>query len=94
MLYGGGDAWVHVYDAATNQEGDSISTQGVLEPPFELGVPVAEICITPDGRWLVATHYDGWPYIVAADLRQMTIVKHRILGWPSSVQGLDCQNGK
>ncbi|MGH8014567.1 MAG: hypothetical protein ACREBV_00050, partial [Candidatus Zixiibacteriota bacterium] len=81
MLGLGGPGWISVYDVDCNKVLTRISTAGVLEPPYQFGLAIKEISITPDGRWLVALPDITQPAIVfAADVRKLAVVKHSCNG--------------
>jgi hypothetical protein len=86
-----GPPWITVYDVEKNEIHKIICTAGLLDEPDHYGVPLDEICITPDGRWLVALPVRSYPFIFTVDMHTMTITKYLRLGhW--SVTGLACQN--
>jgi len=87
--------WFKVYDVEKNQIHKVINTTGILDEPYEVGVPVSEVCITPDGRWLVAAmsgEFSGYDFLLTLDISAMKIVKHRRLGGSRNFHGLACQN--
>jgi hypothetical protein len=86
-----GPPWITVYDVRKNEIHTRISTAGLLDEPDQYGVPLDDICITPDGRWLVVLPVKSFPFIFTVDMHTMTITKHLKLGhW--MVTGLACQN--
>ncbi|MGH8015071.1 MAG: hypothetical protein ACREBV_02655 [Candidatus Zixiibacteriota bacterium] len=93
MLGIGGPGWISVYDVACNRVLTRITTEGVLDPPNQLGLPINEINITPDGRWLVAlTDYFTSPgTIFTVDIKRLAVVKHTRIG-NGNLQGLTVQN--
>ena len=92
MSYGPGPPLIYVYDVKSNRRAEVIDTRGVLEPPYDIGVPAGSICVTPDGCWLVVS-YMGYPYIMTVDMQSMQIVRHLILGGCRFLQPLKCQSG-
>ena len=92
MLYEAGPPWITVYDVEKNQIFTRISTVSVLDEPYDIGVPVGFLSVTPDGRWLVAM-VKGYPYVLTVDINSMNIVNYRILDGPKWLDGLACQNG-
>ncbi|RKX22112.1 MAG: hypothetical protein DRP45_11670, partial [Candidatus Zixiibacteriota bacterium] len=67
-----------------------IGTAGILEPPYdEYGVPLGEVCFTPDGRWLVA---NGYHFLFTVDMASLTIVQHLNPGSLRRPRNLTCQN--
>ena len=89
MLYVTGSPWVTVYDVQQNAIHSTISTAGILDYPYENGIPLSEICISPDGKWLTAI---GYRFVLSLDIRRMKFVNHIMLGGPKNLLGLDCQN--
>jgi len=79
------------YDVDKNEIHKVISTIGVFDEPHDIGVPVGEICITPDGRWLVAIMTGGYDYVFALDIENMNIDRYRLVYGPM-LYGLACQN--
>jgi DNA-binding beta-propeller fold protein YncE len=79
------------YDVEKNEIHRVISTIGVFDEPYDVGVPVGEICITPDGRWLVAIMTGGYNYVFAMDIENMNIDRYK-LGYGIMLHGLACQN--
>jgi len=92
MPYSPGPPWITVYDAESNNFSNLIITVGALPEPYEEGVAVGELCITPDGRWLVAIHTD-FRYILTIDTKTQKPVRGRLFGGYRHHQGLACQNG-
>jgi len=90
--YGPGPPWIYVYDAATNAGTDSISTVGMFAAPYDDGVLITQLYITPDGRWMVATDFE-YPYVFAVDLSTREIEKFRQLDDLNAIWGLTGQNG-
>ena len=90
MTSGPGPPWIYVYDVTRNAPADSISTVGLFDPPHEYGVPIADMCLTPDGRWLVAT---GFNHVFAVDISRMEVVGHFFLDGPKWLQTVTCQSG-
>jgi hypothetical protein len=87
----GGTPWITVYDVRKNEIHKIISTAGLLDEPYQYGLPLDDICITPDGRWLIALPFRTLPVIFTVDLHTMTITKYLRLGY-RSMTGLACQN--
>lgn len=91
MLGAGGPGWISVYDVASNKVLTRITTEGVLEPPYELVAPIREISVTPDGRWLVALpDLSTIGVVFAADIRKLAVLKYNKCG--SWLSGLTTQN--
>jgi len=92
---GPGSHWIGVHDVERRRIHTMITTAGVLDPPYDYGIPVSDVCITPDGRWLVAVAsgaFSGYPFVLTLDLRTMQFVKHMKFGGGRNFQGLTCQN--
>jgi len=87
--YPGSSPWITVYDVERNAVHTTISTVGVLEHPYEYGIPLSEICISPDGRYLTAL---GWSFVLCLDIRRMAFVNYLKLRGPNNLLGLVCQN--
>lgn len=85
-----GPPWIYVYDVATNSSADSISTVGLFDPPYEYGVPIADMCLTPDGRWLTAIGFD---HIFAVDVSRMEIADYVFIDASQWLQIVTCQSG-
>jgi len=86
-----GPPWITIYDVRKNEIHKRISTAGLLDEPYQYGMPLDQICVTPDGRWLVALPVMSFPFVFTVDLHTMTITKYLRLGhW--LVRGLACQN--
>ena len=92
MSYGGGPPWIDVYDVDRNRRAEAINTRGVLEPPYDIGVPVQYLSLTPDGRWLAVSSGGGYPYLMTVDVQSMKIVRHLILDGARFLQPLKCQS--
>jgi DNA-binding beta-propeller fold protein YncE len=86
-----GTPWITVYDVGKNEIHKRISTAGLLDEPDQYGMPLDEICITPDGRWLVALPAKSFPFIFTVDIRTMTITKY-LRFFQRLMEGLACQN--
>lgn len=87
-----GPPWIYVYDAATNAKTDSISTEGVFSAPYDVGVPVHELYITPNSRWMGAADA-GFRYFIAVDLHSHTVVHSRMTAGWWGITGVTGQNG-
>jgi len=85
----GGSPWLTIYDIQQNAILSTISTVGILEYPYEYGIPLSEICISPDGKWLTAI---GYRFVLSLDIRRMKFVNHIMLDGPKNLWGLSCQN--
>jgi DNA-binding beta-propeller fold protein YncE len=88
-----GDPWIIVYDVAKNDI-QTVTTAGILEPPYQAGIPLSEVGMTPDNRWLVAVasgQFSSYPFVVTLDINTMLFVKHRMLGGIRNYHGLECQ---
>lgn len=90
MISGPGPPWIYVYDVARNASADSISTAGLFDPPNEYGVPIDYMCLTPDGRWLVA---QGFNHVFAVDINRMEVADYVFLGGSKWLQTVTCQTG-
>ena len=67
---------IKVYDVLGNSIHCDISTTGVFDPPHDdYGVPVGNMCATPDGRSLVATGSPGY-YFLVVDIESMSITRY------------------
>ncbi|MFW9769621.1 MAG: hypothetical protein ACFFEM_12445 [Candidatus Thorarchaeota archaeon] len=86
-----GTPWITVYDVGRNEIHKRVSTAGMLDEPYQYGMPLGEICITPDGRWLVALPAKSFPFIFTVDTRRMTITKY-LRFFQRFMEGLICQN--
>ena len=86
-----GPPWITVYDVWQNQAFKQISTAGILDEPYQYGMPLGEICITPDGRWLVALPAKSFPFVFTVDIYTMTIAKY-LRFRQRFMEGLACQN--
>ncbi|MEW5993379.1 MAG: hypothetical protein AB1744_03160 [Candidatus Zixiibacteriota bacterium] len=84
------DDAIRVYDVQKNQLYTTISVVGVLEEPYLPGIPLRELVVTPDGRWLVALPAWG-KFAVTVDIRRMAVVKYARVR-PTCLWGLTCQN--
>jgi hypothetical protein len=91
MLTPPGPPWVTVYDVEKNEIHTRISTAGILDEPYEYGMPLGEICITPDGRWLVALPAKSFPFVFTVHIYTMTIAKY-LRFRQRFMEGLACQN--
>jgi len=90
MLYGPGLPWIRVYDVQRNAIHKEITTAGVLEEPYGSGVPLEEICVTPDGQWVVALAVNSYDFVIAFDVYNMAVSKYVRLGH-SWLWGVSCQ---
>lgn len=91
MLNVTGPPWLTVYDVERNAIHKQITTAGVLEEPYGFGVPLEEICVTPDGRWVVALAVNSYDFVIAFDVYKMAVSKYVRLGH-SWLWGVSCQN--
>jgi hypothetical protein len=85
-----GPPWIRVYDTQESVLAYEITTAGALPDPYEYGVPIGEMCFTPDGRALVALPAPSYPFVLSIDLASFTITDHvQARQWYA--QGLSCQ---
>ncbi len=90
-----GSPWIGVHDVERRRIHTMITTAGILDPPNDYGIPVSDVCITPDGRWLVAVAsgaFSGYPFLLTLDVRTMQFVKHIKFGGNRNFRGLTCQS--
>jgi hypothetical protein len=80
----------YAYDAENN-ELIVINTKGVVEGPLAAWLPMGEVAVTPDGRWLAAAHSGGFNHIIALGINAMEITKYVKLGGPRMFYGFTCQ---
>ena len=92
MLYGPGPPYLSVFDTQQQAKLGVISTAGILDPPYDAGVPIRDICVTPDGRWLVAIDM-GFPQVMALDIQRMEFSRGRINPGNAFQRGLSIQAG-
>lgn len=90
MIDGPGDADIHVYNASTNQAGNRVTTGGLFEYPYDGGILVGQMVVTPDGRWLVAVG-SGYPFVITMDLKTSEITGYRKFDGPRDLEGITCQ---
>lgn len=84
-----GDPYISVYDVAQNQLIDPISSVGLMDEPYEYGMDLWHMYITPDGRWLVTLPYLSYPGVLTADLSKREMVHYRVLSqtWNDGLDG-------
>ncbi|MEW5795382.1 MAG: hypothetical protein AB1772_03380 [Candidatus Zixiibacteriota bacterium] len=89
MIWGAGDPYVHRYNASTNEAESPVSTVGLFDPPYEWGIPIGQVAVTPDGHWLAANGGD-YPFIIRIDLATHNLTGHRKMNgnW---IEGISCQ---
>jgi DNA-binding beta-propeller fold protein YncE len=85
-----GTPWVSVYDVRSNQLAGRITTAGLIQPPYEGGVPLGPMCCTPDGKWLIALTPPDFRFIFAIHVRPLTIEKYVQFDGAVFLQGLTC----
>jgi DNA-binding beta-propeller fold protein YncE len=88
-----GPPWITVFDVERNMIDRHITTAGLLDEPYQYGMPLGEVCITPDGRWLVALPAKSFPFVFAVDVHRMNVSSNVKLGH-YLLEGLACQNGR
>ena len=90
-----GAPWVMVYDARRNVAAPVITTVGILDSPFVQGALLDEMCVTPDGRWLVVLSAKSYPFVLTVDIERMAIAHY--VKFPDEIfpffEGLACQSG-
>ncbi len=85
--------WITVYDVTKNDI-QTVTTAGLLDPPYEAGIPLSEVGITPDNRWLVAVasgQLGSYPFVVTLDMNTMQFTKYRKLDGIGNYHGMECQ---
>ena len=87
-----GPPWVTVFDVEANRIQQRISTSDFLPEPYQNGVPIGQLAVTPDGRWLVVMSARSFAFLFTVNIRTMSISNHINVGH-FSLQGLACQNG-
>ncbi len=88
-----GPPWITVYDVAKNDI-QTVTTAGLLDPPYQAGIPLSEVAITPDNCWLVAVKsgtLSGYPFVLTLDINTLQFAKHRKLGETRNYHGVECQ---
>ena len=90
MFEGPGDADVSIYNASTNQAEDRVTTTGLFEYPYDGGIPVGQMAVTPDGRWLVAVGSD-YPFMIRMDLASHQITGYHWFKGGNWIEGISCQ---
>jgi hypothetical protein len=83
---------INVYDVESNAIRKQISTVGILPEPYRQGVSLGELCVTPDGRWLVALGAQV-PFVFTVDMLRLSISGYLQTQYGIQ-QGLACQNGR
>jgi len=97
MLYGCPDptsfSTFSVFDAERNEIHKVIKTFMIDDSGDTVPVlPVRELAITPDGRWLVSAGVEGGLGLNVMDVQKMEIERCVFLGYSKSVWYLTCQN--
>ncbi|MGH8014722.1 MAG: hypothetical protein ACREBV_00845 [Candidatus Zixiibacteriota bacterium] len=89
-----GPGWISVFDICGNELLTRITSKGVLASPYENGLPINEVSVTPDNNWLVALPLNfGQGAVFTVSLRKLEITKHIEKVGNRNVQGLSIQNG-
>lgn len=83
---------IYVCDIASNTS-TSISTLGIVGSPYEQYLPMGELAITPDNRWLCMAHPGGFPFILRYDIRANSLDAYINVGRPRMIFYLACQSG-
>ncbi len=82
---------IYAYDIASNTSRE-ISTLGVVPPPLDRWLPMGELAITPDNKYLVSAHYGGFEYLITLDISRERFIKYVDIGQPRLIYSLTCQN--
>jgi len=90
MIWGPGDADVRIYNASTNQAEDRVTTTGLFDYPYDGGIPVGQMAVTPDGRWLVAVGSD-YPFMIRMDMASHQITGYHWFQGGNWLEGISCQ---
>jgi len=89
-----GPSYFIAYDVEQRQIHDTISTLGLVDPPYDDNLPMNEFEPTPDNRWLVGAHC-AKPVMITLDLETLDIA--RVIDFRAQYgrgrQFLTCQNG-
>ena len=87
-----GTPLITVYSVESNNILTRITTAGLLDEPYQNGVPLGGLCVTPDGKTLVALSAASFPFIFAVDVQKMRIEKYLRFTGGVFLKGLTCQN--
>jgi len=87
-----GTPFITVYSVESNNVLTRITTAGLLEEPYQNGIPLGQLCVTPDGKWLIAMPARSFDFIFTIDVRTMAIDKFVGFRQGFLLGGLTCQN--
>ena len=81
-----------IFDVLRNRIYGEISTKGIADTISPNGLPVGEICITPNGRHLIGLAGGGTGQLFDFDLISMRFVRYIFFGWNKYPINLVCQS--
>lgn len=81
---------IYAYDVATNSA-KAISTLGVTPPPDTLWLPMGELAVTPDNRWIVTANGGGWSYLLRLNLHKGKMDAYADILGSRRIVNLTCQ---
>jgi len=81
-----------LFDIRANDIYRQVSTCGFMNDSVPIYLPVGDLCITPDGRWLIGTRAMAGGEMFAFNLQSMKMDKYVFLGHNKALINLTCQS--
>lgn len=83
---------IYAYNVAHNSV-RAISTLGIIPPPDTLWLPMGELAVTPDNRWVVTANGGGWSYLLRLNVQKGEMDAYADITGSRRIVNLTCQSG-